>query len=80
MTVSILSQRRETRPYGLAGGAPGAAGANTLIARAGQRRDLGPVATVEVEAGDRILIETPGGGGYGAAPEPQPELPTVDSG
>jgi 5-oxoprolinase (ATP-hydrolysing) len=65
--VAILSQRRTTQPYGLAGGEPGAAGRNRLVSAAGQSRDLGPVATMEVAAGDRIIIETPGGGGYGDA-------------
>ena len=65
LKVAILSQRRTTQPYGLAGGAPGAAGCNRLVSADGRTRDLGPVASMEVEAGDRIIIETPGGGGYG---------------
>ncbi|HVS10418.1 MAG TPA: hydantoinase B/oxoprolinase family protein, partial [Planctomycetota bacterium] len=55
-----------TRPFGLEGGEDGAAGRNTLY-RAGERdgKDIGGVATVEVRPGDRLLIETPGGGGWG---------------
>ena len=65
LDVAILSQRRTTRPFGLAGGKPGKAGRNTLLRRDGRVEDLGPVAAVKVEPGDRLLIETPGGGGYG---------------
>ncbi|KAL7751057.1 hypothetical protein RI367_003637 [Sorochytrium milnesiophthora] len=67
--VSILSERRVFRPYGLHGGQSGAAGLN-LLRRAGpdgQHRmlNLGGKNTVLAHAGDRIVIHTPGGGGYG---------------
>jgi N-methylhydantoinase B len=65
-TVSILSERRARAPYGLRGGQSGQPGSNTLT-RAGAARILGGKATVEVEAGDLLRIETPGGGGWGAA-------------
>ena len=65
LQVAILSQRRTCRPFGLEGGEAGAAGKNTLLPRDGEARDLGPVAGFEVFAGDRIVIETPGGGGWG---------------
>jgi 5-oxoprolinase (ATP-hydrolysing) len=58
--VSILSERRTTRPFGLAGGEPGMPGRNLL-----NGRDLGGKASVHVRCGDRLRIETPGGGGYG---------------
>lgn len=67
MTVSILSNRRAVAPAGLAGGSDGRCGANSLIRASGNQEGLDGCAQVEVEAGDRILIETPGGGGYGAA-------------
>jgi 5-oxoprolinase (ATP-hydrolysing) len=67
LTVSILSERRAFRPYGLAGGGPGARGANTLIRTDGRAVNLGGKATVQVEAGDMLRIETPGGGGFGRA-------------
>jgi len=60
--VAILSQRRERAPFGLEGGGPGAVGRNLLD-------DLalpGRVAVV-VAAGQRLRVETPGGGGFGAA-------------
>jgi 5-oxoprolinase (ATP-hydrolysing) len=66
--VSILSQRRTTQPYGLAGGAPGVAGRNLLQQRDGTQVELGPLAQFLTAGGDRLTIETPGGGGYGAPP------------
>jgi 5-oxoprolinase (ATP-hydrolysing) len=67
MTVSLLGNRRRTRPFGLNGGKPGAAGRNTLFRADTQKSEsLNATATVEVAAGDRLLIETPGGGGFGA--------------
>jgi 5-oxoprolinase (ATP-hydrolysing) len=62
MRVSILSERRTRAPFGLAGGAPGARGRNLL-----NGEDMGGKASREVRAGDRLRIETPGGGGYGPA-------------
>jgi 5-oxoprolinase (ATP-hydrolysing) len=66
LEVSILSQRRLLRPFGLLGGGPGAAGRNLLRrAASGELEDLGPTAAVSVRPGDRLIVETPGGGGYG---------------
>lgn len=62
MRVSILSERRSTRPFGLDGGEPGAAGKNLRDGEVLPGR-----ASVDVAAGQRIRIETPGGGGFGAA-------------
>jgi 5-oxoprolinase (ATP-hydrolysing) len=67
MTVSILSNHRRVAPFGLAGGGPGATGRNLLLRRDGREVGLPACATVEVEAGDVIVIETPGGGGFGHA-------------
>jgi 5-oxoprolinase (ATP-hydrolysing) len=61
MRVSILSERRMRAPFGLAGGDPGAAGRNLH-----NGRDVGGKASFEVAPGDRVRIETPGGGGYGS--------------
>jgi N-methylhydantoinase B/oxoprolinase/acetone carboxylase alpha subunit len=62
--VTILADRRSRGPYGLAGGAAGAPGKNTLLK--GKRAILIPgKARFEVEAGDVLRIESPGGGGYG---------------
>ncbi len=62
--VTILSDRRESRPFGLAGGDGGQAGCNVLI-RNGMERQLAGKTTFDVVRGDRVRIETPGGGGYG---------------
>lgn len=63
--VSILSERRVFRPYGLHGGGDGERGENLLIARDGRVVNLGGKATFTMDAGDRLRISTPGGGGYG---------------
>jgi N-methylhydantoinase B len=68
-TVTILSERRRRSPYGLAGGAPGAPGANHLIA-GGVESPLPGKATVRVRPGDTVSIQTPGGGGWGALNAP----------
>ena len=72
LTVSILSERRALRPYGMAGGGAGACGVNTLFRRGGaagvgRAVNLGGKATVDVAAGDILRIETPGGGGSGVS-------------
>lgn len=63
-TASLLSERRSTHPYGLAGGQPGASGENMLI-RAGQEQPLPGKGQLELQAGDILSIRTPGGGGWG---------------
>ena len=68
MTVNVLSGRRTVAPYGMAGGEPGARGANRRIAADGTVTEFGAVLQVEVEPGDRFEIETPGGGGHGPPP------------
>jgi 5-oxoprolinase (ATP-hydrolysing) len=65
MTVSILSERRRVAPFGLAGGEPGQCGTNRVERRDGRVEELPGTATVMVQPGDAIVIETPGGGGYG---------------
>jgi N-methylhydantoinase B/oxoprolinase/acetone carboxylase alpha subunit len=59
--VSLLTQRRKSQPFGLAGGCPGKAGLNLLN---GKR--LPGTIQLKVAAGDRLRLETPGGGGFGA--------------
>ncbi len=65
MQVNILSSRRIVRPFGLAGGDPGAVGRNRVIRADGTSEDLAGNAQVDVEPGDCIEISTPGGGGFG---------------
>ncbi|MGW0913399.1 hydantoinase B/oxoprolinase family protein [Streptomyces sp. NPDC002784] len=71
MTVSTLSQHRRVPPYGLAGGAPGALGANRVERADGTVTALAGSDTADVGPGDVLVIETPGGGGYGT-PSPDP--------
>lgn len=73
LQVSILSERRVIPPYGMAGGDEGLRGVNLWIRRDkedGTTRtiNLGGKATVPMNTGDRIIIKTPGGGGYGRDP------------
>jgi len=62
--LSLLSERRETVPYGLQGGDAGKAGRNRLF-RDGVWQELSAKGSWQLQAGDRIRIETPGGGGFG---------------
>jgi len=66
VTVTLLTERRELRPYGLKGGEPGSAGRNSVEWRDGRTERLPGKCSLQVEAGDSLRIETPGGGGYGA--------------
>ncbi len=66
-TAAILSSHRRVPPYGMAGGQPGATGRNHVERRNGETLELGGCAEVEMQAGDVFVIETPGGGGFGAA-------------
>ena len=68
-TVSLLTERRRRGPWGLGGGSPGAPGRNALI-RDGVERELGGKETTEVRRDDRLVIDTPGGGGVGAPEGP----------
>ncbi|MGC1952273.1 MAG: hydantoinase B/oxoprolinase family protein [Gammaproteobacteria bacterium] len=65
MTATILSSHRRIPPFGIAGGHPGACGRNYVKRLDGSMEVLEGCAEVEVAAGDRVVIETPGGGGYG---------------
>lgn len=68
MEFALITERRLHRPAGAAGGSAGEAGRN-LLRRAGEspREPLEPKDSGRLEPGDRLRIETPGGGGYGAA-------------
>ncbi len=63
-SVTLLTERRVGHPYGAQGGAPGASGRNTLI-RDGQAEVLPGKIELRLRPGDRLRVETPGGGGYG---------------
>ena len=65
MTATIVASRRTIAPFGLAGGGDGAVGSQRVEGRDGSVRQLAGVDQVELLSGDRFVIETPGGGGYG---------------
>jgi 5-oxoprolinase (ATP-hydrolysing) len=65
MDVAILSERRVFAPYGLEGGKPGKRGENLYIRQDGTFLNLGGKNQFKAAAGERIRIETPGGGGFG---------------
>lgn len=74
MTAAILSGHRTVPPFGLAGGEPGATGRNAIVRKngavsSGSRDVIEPIASkaeVQMQPGDVFVIETPGGGGFGA--------------
>jgi N-methylhydantoinase B len=63
--MSLLSDRRTRAPYGLRGGDDGARGRAFIIRGNGARERLTSKTSREMKPGDRVRIETPGGGGYG---------------
>jgi N-methylhydantoinase B/oxoprolinase/acetone carboxylase alpha subunit len=69
-TLSLVTERRVSRPWGLEGGAPGAPGENWLLPGGDETRAerLPDKCTVDLAAGDVIRLLTPGGGGYGRLP------------
>lgn len=73
MTVSTLSQHRRVPPYGMAGGEPGATGANRVEHADGTVTRLGGRDTADIGPGDVLVIETPGGGGYGPPSTQHPQ-------
>jgi 5-oxoprolinase (ATP-hydrolysing) len=63
--VSILSNHRRIPPFGLKGGGSGATGRNRVIRASAATEELSATATLKLGAGDSLVIETPGGGGFG---------------
>ena len=66
MTAAILSNNRLHAPFGLSGGQPGAMGRNYVERADGTVQPLGPQDSAQLRPGDVFVVETPGGGGYGA--------------
>jgi 5-oxoprolinase (ATP-hydrolysing) len=64
-TASVVASRRTIAPFGLAGGSDGAAGRQHVERANGVREELPGVTKVDLQAGDIIVVETPGGGGWG---------------
>ena len=65
-SLSVVTQHRVEEPFGGAGGAPGARGRQRIFRIDGTVEELASVDGREVDAGDRLLLETPGGGGWGS--------------
>jgi len=66
VSLSILAQHRTEGPYGVDGGQPGAPGAQRVLRADGTVVELAPSDACELAAGDTLVLETPGGGGWGA--------------
>lgn len=64
-TITMLSERRDQGPWGLAGGRPGAPGRNVRVGADGHETVLPGKFSLRFAAGERLRIETPGGGGWG---------------
>jgi 5-oxoprolinase (ATP-hydrolysing) len=69
VSLSLLTQHRREDPFGLQGGADGTRGRQRLIRRSGRIETLDSIAQADLRPGDRFIIETPGGGGYGKETE-----------
>lgn len=73
LSASIVSERRVYQPFGMAGGGSAKSGKNTLVEKMGEGEErlvnIGGRKDFQVREGDRVIIETPGGGGYGVAEE-----------
>jgi len=65
--VTLLCERRRFAPYGLQGGAPGQRGENRLL-RSGREELLPGKVRFRAQSGDRLIIASPGGGGWGILP------------
>ena len=65
LDVTILSQHRKEASYGLDNGQPGMVGKQTLLRKNGISQILPGIASERVQSGDQLMIETPGGGGFG---------------
>jgi 5-oxoprolinase (ATP-hydrolysing) len=72
MTASMLSNGRVIPAFGMQGGEPGALGVNRVERADGGTLTLGHIGSAEMVPGDVFVIETPGGGGWGAADPPAP--------
>ena len=73
VTVTVLSDRRHSSPYGLQGGKAGAPGENVLYKGGTRELRLPPKVTFQAAIGDVLSIRTPGGGGWGEEGEPGAE-------
>jgi len=63
----LMGDRRSIGPWGLSGGEPGSTGEDWLVRANGTREKLPGKCTIDVAAGDELIVLTPGGGGWGPA-------------
>ena len=63
--VTLLADRRSRGPYGLAGGADGAPGRTVVVRQNGSEEELPGKTSVRLRSGERVRVESPGGGGWG---------------
>jgi len=66
LSLSIISQHRSEGPYGLNGGKAGAPGKQSIIRKDGTITELGAVDKCDIQTGDCLILQTPGGGGWGS--------------
>ncbi|GAA2774960.1 hydantoinase B/oxoprolinase family protein [Saccharopolyspora taberi] len=66
-TLTVQSERRERAPWGIAGGADGTPGRNVIVRSDGSEETLSSKGTWSLRRGERVRVETPGGGGWGRA-------------
>jgi N-methylhydantoinase B len=64
--VTLLADRRSRGPYGLSGGASGAPGRTVILRKDGSEEELPSKTSTRLRSGDRVRVETPGGGGWGS--------------
>ena len=64
VNLSVLTQRRQSGPYGLNGAKNGAPGTQHIIRKNGEKIELKSIHNIDLTTGDQFVIETPGGGGY----------------
>jgi 5-oxoprolinase (ATP-hydrolysing) len=65
VNLSLLTQRRKSGPYGMKGGESGKSGKQFIVKGDGTTVDLNSIVNVDLVKGDRLVIHTPGGGGFG---------------
>ena len=65
--VTLLADRRSRGPYGLQGGNDGAAGRTEILHLDGTKKQLPGKCSLRLKKGDRVCVESPGGGGWGEA-------------
>ena len=65
LEISLLSQHRKEKPYGVKGASPGKTGSQFLVRKNGEKETLKGMDGAVVNSGDQLIIQTPGGGGWG---------------